>query len=986
VAEQPNRRRPPQGNRWKRPLEAAAPVFEARPSPSAPEEHGPGVPRPEQDPTRPAKEAPAEFIPVMSPGEPAKTMRAAPSAMVDQRESPLVAISADANTAILRWASCAVAVFGVAMIGAVLFFLSQDDDVPDHNRQTDTAAAGPAAGTTEEGLPLPRNDSPGALHPSPLGRESGSAAPPGLRCGTQGQWTGELERIWGLGGMSPEIHFLVKLDPPVSGATHVEGFVTQAAFAREVLDYETREEREEALGGPGDSAVSGDRVTLAGTVDSPERVNYRIGSASTPLVRIDGLQRAGSPHSAAVVGRRRPEESFAGALDTYALKNVLRVLPDPGPALTLTGCFQGHEPRAGTVLVGMGPSGRAAEIEFPGGRFTQLQPGDTVTVVAAPTGKVFQRVVGGIMMLRPQLIGTTLSQRSERGGWTVCEPAAREDDSGGPPPADRTQPVVRAEPADPVQAGADPMDNCTRNAKRRGPHVFVVSEEGATALRVGNRWRTLDLPATFPHDIHWCYTDSRAACWLAGKGGLARIDGTTTQLFGSDDGLPRDPLSHVFEDSRGRLWVSSWGGGVARFEGGQWQTLTTRDGLWHDDVNGCAEDANGRIWITGGGGMVAGVKGVTIFAEERLQRNAPGSGLPLNVMSVDADPEGRVFLGCIGGLVVIHPDMSVRKITVDEGLPQKTPQATFVDSRGRIWLGTWGGGVVQVDPTHFEVLGEHALPEAGHVRRIAEDSEGVIWAGSLEGLWNLQDGNWHKVPTPASFRRVQAVAAVSDEVATKLAEFASDMPNANDRAEPLPAGIAPRPANSRSPAAESSANAPSAEDVEDYLSKSGKLRGTLRLDEELRATFNLPDGSHMGTVNLTETMTVGSGGGWTHSWRVFGVARNGNSVDKSGNDTGQFSASQLEGLGRVLARQDLLGLPKRLSSHHNIPADRASVVRSIRLRFRSHASQITFEVDTSDEGDPRATAPPRQEALRKRYEQISTFLRSVSKSEPDLDW
>ena len=42
-------------------------------------------------------------------------------------------------------------------------------------------------------------------------------------------------------------------------------------------------------------------------------------------------------------------------------------------------------------------------------------------------------------------------------------------------------------------------------------------------------------------------------------------------------------------------------------------------------------------------------------------------------------------------------DLEIREITTDDGLPQRTPQATFVDTRNRVWLGTWGGGVVQVD-------------------------------------------------------------------------------------------------------------------------------------------------------------------------------------------------------------------------------------------------------------------------------------------------
>ncbi len=278
-----------------------------------------------------------------------------------------------------------------------------------------------------------------------------------------------------------------------------------------------------------------------------------------------------------------------------------------------------------------------------------------------------------------------------------------------------------------------------------------------------------------PAPVTWIST-WKDRCWFVGEGvewsysspePFLRRDSVHSKL--SESGLPNKTISGIYNDRGGRLWVSSWGDGIAWLEGysaradslneekGEelWHKLTTADGLCFDDVNGFTEDAKGRLWI-------ATDKGISIresgkFVADPLTEQFQN----LNVKSIANDREGRIYLGVIGGLIIVHPDGSVLVINPASGLPQKTPQALFIDSRDRIWVGTWGGGAIQIDRSTFSVSTQLALPEAGMVGRICEDSTGVLWLASLSGgLWKLENDIWSRVRTPSGFEQIRVVASI----------------------------------------------------------------------------------------------------------------------------------------------------------------------------------------------------------------------------------
>ena len=67
--------------------------------------------------------------------------------------------------------------------------------------------------------------------------------------------------------------------------------------------------------------------------------------------------------------------------------------------------------------------------------------------------------------------------------------------------------------------------------------------------------------------------------------------------YNSNNGLAASNYLGIFQDSRGILWVGSYGSGVSRFDGKQWECWTTENGLLSKTSINIFEDKEGGIWF-----------------------------------------------------------------------------------------------------------------------------------------------------------------------------------------------------------------------------------------------------------------------------------------------------------------------------------------------------------------------------------------------------
>lgn len=225
-------------------------------------------------------------------------------------------------------------------------------------------------------------------------------------------------------------------------------------------------------------------------------------------------------------------------------------------------------------------------------------------------------------------------------------------------------------------------------------------------------------------------------------------DSFTWDSFTVGSGLPNNWIYDLFQDSKGNVWVGTWGGGLARFDGKAWTTLTTRDGLASNAVTCFAEDKDGRIWIATDGGLNV-FEGGTI-------RDAGLTGRSL--LNIIADRRGRIWAGCwrmhsSGGGLYRSEGTSWRAFGHADGMPGMEILKVFEDSRGWIWVGTYefgrGAGVGCYDGASWRSYSRSDGLIDDCVYSMFEDPDGDMWFGTVGGVsvFDLKKGKWYPLTT-----------------------------------------------------------------------------------------------------------------------------------------------------------------------------------------------------------------------------------------------
>lgn len=238
------------------------------------------------------------------------------------------------------------------------------------------------------------------------------------------------------------------------------------------------------------------------------------------------------------------------------------------------------------------------------------------------------------------------------------------------------------------------------------------------------------------------------------KGQVSRIDRSPeTVAEAKPAGLSlrfTSGIRSIFEDSQGRFWFGSHNEGVSRWDGHEFSYYTVADGLSGNQVRTIQEDAAGDLWFGTGQG-ISRFDGKSFTTQ--VGRNQDGWNVAPG-HSWHKDAGDLWFIGDSGNPAAQFNGQGVYRFDGRrlEFLPLPVP-ADFVTSgdyrvtdisRGRngmIWFGTYPA-VFGYDGRNFTILDDRTLglvaeEEPFHVRSVFEDSRGVLWIGN-NGLGVLQ--------------------------------------------------------------------------------------------------------------------------------------------------------------------------------------------------------------------------------------------------------
>ncbi|MBN2612719.1 MAG: response regulator [Bacteroidales bacterium] len=270
------------------------------------------------------------------------------------------------------------------------------------------------------------------------------------------------------------------------------------------------------------------------------------------------------------------------------------------------------------------------------------------------------------------------------------------------------------------------------------------------------------------------YEDRDNNLWIGIHGGGLAFYDRINDTFKFYRNVPNSPYTissdfvHcISEDKSGLLWV-----GTGQFNGGINKVIAANPSFRHviprnslnslaDNVVRCIfEDHNGYVWISTKSGIIY------IYTPDfRLHgtlENIPlvSSRLPgYNVYSMMEDKDGYLWMGSKGGGIVVsskplsnparYKDIKFYSYKHQSGdstsLGNNSVYSIFEDSEGKIWIGTYGGGLNLVISRASNKLNcrrinmQNSSLSSNDIRHIYQDSKNRLWVASTFGLNMLDD-------------------------------------------------------------------------------------------------------------------------------------------------------------------------------------------------------------------------------------------------------
>ncbi|HNX49708.1 MAG TPA: two-component regulator propeller domain-containing protein [Thermoanaerobaculaceae bacterium] len=234
--------------------------------------------------------------------------------------------------------------------------------------------------------------------------------------------------------------------------------------------------------------------------------------------------------------------------------------------------------------------------------------------------------------------------------------------------------------------------------------------------------------------------------WASNNLGLVAYGGDTPILLGRNRGLPVDPVTCALEDDEGGLWVGTHNRGLLRVDTAGFTSLGLEDGLLTENISSVAPDRDGGVYLSAYPPGV-GLHHVANGKVESIRWRVPSSVTYLGWASVQdtiRDHEGDWWVPTGDALLRYRgaarfSDLASREPVARygkaEGMGGNEAFRVFEDSRGDLWLGVFGVGIVRWERStgSFHEVPSRPGPPEWPAFAFAEDRSGAVWAGMWEG-------------------------------------------------------------------------------------------------------------------------------------------------------------------------------------------------------------------------------------------------------------
>ena len=279
----------------------------------------------------------------------------------------------------------------------------------------------------------------------------------------------------------------------------------------------------------------------------------------------------------------------------------------------------------------------------------------------------------------------------------------------------------------------------------------------------GTSFRYLTTKNGLVNDIVYSiYEDTNHNIWIGTEGGISKIEGEKITNYTTNQGLPANPIRDIKESAGNIMWFANYGGGVIKLKENRMTFFNERNGLANNKTNtvlpinestffvGFSDNGidlintNSFYMQSNANGfpsskiypITKGNTGELIFADKNNQiyrkQNDTLITIPINshdysFQAIAEDKDNNIWIADHNlGLIQVKKD-SMRIYTTADGLPHFNLSNLYIDSKGLIWVSTYGAGLCSFDGKEFTSYRKNLSYNT--ITSYLEDKKGNLWLG-----------------------------------------------------------------------------------------------------------------------------------------------------------------------------------------------------------------------------------------------------------------